>query len=308
VLGSPDVLIVGGGPAGVSAALWARSLLLNPVIVEASNAPGGQLHLIHFHPLDVLGVPGGDGPAIAAAFEKQLRDGRIEVRTGAAAVALEPGGEVNTPRVVTADGKTHEGGAVLVATGVRRRKLEIPGEAEFDGRGVSYSASRDRAMFANRRVVVVGGGNGAFENALLLADVGCQVTIVTRSLPRARHEFLHRVAQDPRIEVLGAARLTAIKGTDWVKAVRIESDDRGFERPMDGVVIKIGVVPNSEWCAKALELDSEGFVRVDGRLRTARPRVWAAGDITRPTLPSIAIAAGHGAYAMGAIRALVRPD
>src|SRR5439155_21032075 len=158
-----------------------------------------------------------------------------------AALALEPACEVKSPRVVSLAAKPPEGGMLLVVTMMRRSRLEITGEAEFDGRGVSYSASRDRTMFANRRVVVVGGGNGAFENALLLADVRCQVPIVTRSLPRTRHEFLQRAAQDGRIEVLGSARLTAINGTDWVKSVRIESEDRGFERPMDGVAIKMGV-------------------------------------------------------------------
>ena len=306
--GSPDVLIVGAGPAGVSAALWARSYHLLPALVESGAAPGGQLRHIHFHPLDLVGVDGGDGPDIAGVLARQLRGGRIEVRTGLEAVALEAGGEVNTPRVVTADGGTHDGAVVVVATGVRRRKLDVPGEAEFDGRGVSYSASRDRAMFANRRVVVVGGGDGAFENALLLSDVGCKVTLVMRGMPRARHDFLARVAEDGRIEVLAAAYVTAIRGDDWVKAVRIETEDRAFERPVDGVVIKIGVIPNTEWCAKALDLDPEGYVIVDAGLRTARTRVWAVGDVTRPTPPSLAVAAGHGAIAMAGILRLVRPE
>lgn len=306
--GTPDVLIVGAGPAGVSAALWARSYHLLPALLETTGAPGGQLRHIHFHPLDLMGVGRGDGPEIAETLAKQLHGGRIEVRTGSEAVALEAGGEVNTPRVVTADGGTHDGAVVVVATGVRRRKLDVPGEAEFDGRGVSYSASRDRAMFANRRIVVVGGGDAAFENALILADVGCKVTLVVRGLPRTRHEFLARVAEDGRIEVLGAARVTAIRGDDWVKSVRIETEDRAFERPVDGVVIKIGVLPNSEWCAKALDLDPEGYVVVDAGLRTARHRVWAVGDVVRPTPPSLAMAAGHGALALSGILRLVRPE
>jgi len=302
-----DVVIVGAGPAGVSAALWARSLHLVPEVLESAAAPGGQLQQIHFHPLDLAGVGSGDGAAIAAVLATQLDGARTPLRCESPAVALEGGGEVNPPRVITADGAVHQCDAVLVASGVRRRTLGIPGESEFDGRGVSSSATRDRTLFANRRVVVVGGGDAAFENALLLTDVGCQVTLVMRDLPRARHEFLERVAQDPRIEVIGAASVTAIRGHDWVTAVRIESEDRAFERAADGIVIKVGVIPNTEWCAGALELDPEGYVRVDATLRTSRPRVWAAGDVTRPLVSSLAVAIGQGAQAMGAIRALLRP-
>ncbi|HEY6867410.1 MAG TPA: NAD(P)/FAD-dependent oxidoreductase [Candidatus Eisenbacteria bacterium] len=304
---TPDVIIVGAGPAGVSAALWARSLHLVPRVFEAGGTAGGQLQLIHFHPLDLAGVTAGEGPAIAEQLTRQLRESRIDVAFGATAAALEGGGEVNPPRVIGADGSVHECGAVLVATGVRRRRLEVPGESEFEGRGVSYSATRDRAMFANRDVVVVGGGDGAFENALLLSDVGCHVTLVVRGMPRARLEFLERVSQDSGIEVLGAARVAAIRGRDWVSSVRIESGDQRMDRKADGVIIKIGVIPNTEWCAGALELDGDGYVRVDGGQRTSRPRVWAAGDVTRPVVPSLAAAIGQGALAMGAIRAVLRP-
>jgi len=303
-----DVVIVGAGPAGVSAALWARSLDLVPVVLEAAASPGGQLDIVHFHPLNLAAVADGDGAAIASVLAKQLGDARIAVHGGAAATALEGGSEDSPPRVITADGEAHQGGAVLVASGARRRRLEVPGERELEGRGVSYSATGDRAMLAGRRVVVVGGGNAAFENALLLSGAGCEVTIVTRGRPRARREFVQRVAQDAHIEVLGNAKVSGIRGGDRVTAVAIESAGRHFERPAEGVVIKVGMIPNTEWCAGALDLDPEGYVRVDATLRSSRPRVWAAGDVTRPVVPSLAVAIGQGAQAMGAIRAVLRPD
>ena len=300
-------MIVGAGPAGVSAALWARSLDLVPAVFEGAHAPGGQLHLIHFHPADLAGVASGDGPEIAATLVRQLRGAAVEVHSGTAVVGLEGGREASAPRVLTADGRAYGAPAVLIATGVRRRRLEIPGERELEGRGVSYSARRDRDALANRRVTVVGGGDAAHENALLLTEVGCRVLLVIRGTPRARPEFVRRVARDRNIEVVSPARVTAIRGQDRVSAVRIESGGVTSERAAEGVVIKIGVTPNTGWCAGAIDLDPEGFARVDGGLATSRPGVWAAGDVTRPTPPGIAVAFGHGARAMGAIRAVLRP-
>jgi len=302
-----DVVVVGAGPAGVSAALWARSLDLVPVVIEAGAEPGGQLHLIHFHPLDLAGVASGAGPEIASVLAAQLRDAGVEVRCAQPAVSLEGGTDAEPPRVVTADGGSHPAPAALVATGVRRRRLDVPGDRELEGRGVSYSATRDRALLAGRPVAVVGGGDAAFENALLLAASGSRVTLIVRGEPRARREFRERVAADRRIEVLHGARVAAILGQDVVSGVRIESDGGAFERAVEGVVVKIGVIPNTGWCAAALALDPEGFVVVDEALRTSRPRVWAAGDVTRPAPPGVAPAFGHGARAIGAIRAFLRP-
>jgi thioredoxin reductase (NADPH) len=302
-----DVVIVGAGPAGASAALWARSLHLVPEVLESSGAAGGQLKLIETRLLDLAGVMGAEGRALGRLIGEQLSASRLDVRYGATAVALEGGGEVNPPRVITADGAVHECGAVVVASGVRRRRLEVPGESEFEGRGVTYSASRDRALLANRRVVVVGGGDAALEGALLLTDVNCQVTLVMRSLPRARHELLERISNEPRIDIAPAASVVAIRGRDWVSAVRLQSGDQVSEVKADGIVINVGVIPNTEWCKTALELDPEGFVRVDAELRTSRPRVWAVGDVTRPRVPSLAQAIGQGAQAAAALRALLRP-
>lgn len=304
---TPDVVIVGAGPAGASAALWARSLDLVPEVLESAAETGGQLELIHFHPHDLAGVTSGEGAAIAAVLAGQLRDAGIEVLLGAAVVALEDGLETRPPSLVTADGARHPGSAVLIASGVRRRRLDIPGERELEGRGVSFSATRDRATLAGRPVVVVGGGDAAFENALILSEAGCPVTLVVRDHLRARPEFRGRVARDPRIEVLADAHLTAIRGRERVTAVEIASGGRTFERPAEGVVIKVGVIPNTEWCAGALDLDPEGYLRVDATLRTSRPRVWAAGDVTHPILSGIAVAIGQGALAMGAIRSVLRP-
>jgi len=302
------LLIVGAGPAGVSAALWARSLALEPTVMESAPSAGGQLQHVHFHPADLAGVAEGDGPAIAAAFGRQFEAARVPVRFDAVAVALDPAREEGRPAVMTSAGERLSADAVLIATGVRRRHLDIPGEIELESRGVSYSATRDRVRFAGQNVVVAGGGDGAFENALLLAAVGCSVTVVVRGAPRARHEFRARAAAEPRIEVRERTRVTAALGSDRLRAVRLEGPAGSEEHAAAGLVIKVGVIPNTEWCRAAIEHDAEGFVLIDKRLATSRPRVWAAGDVTRPALPAIAVAIGQGALAAAEIRKALSED
>jgi thioredoxin reductase (NADPH) len=303
---SPDVLVVGAGPAGVSAALWARSLDLSVTLIESAPVPGGQLHHVYFQPDDFAGGLAGDGAAIAARFADQLRAAAIPVEYDVVAMALERGAG-DGALVRTSSGERIAASAVVVATGVRRRHLGIPGERELEGRGVSYSATRDRGTFAGRHVIVVGGSDGAFENALLLTEVGCSVTLVARDTTRARVEFRDRVEADPRIEVVEGARVAAVLGADHVTGVRIETATGAVERDAAGVVIKAGSIPNTEWCADALAVDAEGYVLADDRLRTSQPHVWAVGDVTRPGRPSLSLAIGQGALALAAIRDELRP-
>jgi len=299
---TPDLLIVGAGPCGVSAALWARSLGLTSLLLERDASAGGQLRNVHFAPVNAAAAAPGPGTALAARLTAQLADGEIGVRYGAEASALERG----APALRLASGERLEAGAMLVATGVRRRHLDVPGERELEGRGVSYSATQDRARFAGEEVAVVGGGDAAFENALLLAAVDCHVTIVVRGAPRARTEFRQQVAADARIEVIESTRVVAIEGDQGVRAIRVENERGHYPLPVAGVVIKAGVMPNSEWCGSSVERDPEGYVLVDGEFATSHPRVWAAGDVTRPPLFGIAVAAGQGALAVAAMRTVLR--
>ncbi|MBI1796475.1 MAG: NAD(P)/FAD-dependent oxidoreductase [Candidatus Eisenbacteria bacterium] len=301
---TPDLLVVGAGPAGVSAALWAATLGLCTTVIEAGASPGGQLHHIHFRPLNLAGSAPGDGPAIAAALADQLRANAIETRCGVTAAALEPA----APAVRTASGERIAARAVLIATGVRRRRLDVPGERKLEGRGVSFSATQDRARFAGEDVMVAGGGDAAYENALILAEAGCRVTLVVRGRPRARREFRDRVAAVPAIDVLEATRITAISGDDRLRAVRLDGPRGAFELPAAGLVIKVGVIPNAEWLAGALERDPEGYVPVDEHCGTSQPRVWAAGEVTHPPLAGLAVAIGHGALAAAAIRTALRGE
>jgi thioredoxin reductase (NADPH) len=303
---APDLLIVGAGPAGSSAALWAASLDLAPLLLEADARAGGQLHRIHFEPRNLAGGVSGDGAAIAARAREQLTAAGVEVRTESRAAGLHevPGGiEIRTER-----GDTITAPAALVATGLRRRTLGIPGEAALMGRGVTDSATRDRDALADRDVIVIGGGDAAYENALLLDSLGCRVTLAIRGPVHARRAFQGRVAARPAIVTLHDAQALEIIGVDAVRAVRFRTPAGEIERRTDAVVIKAGQVPNTEWCAGALALDPDGFVRVDAALRTSLARVFAAGDITRPAVAGIAVAEGQGALVAAHVARLRAED
>jgi thioredoxin reductase (NADPH) len=298
---TPDLLIVGAGPCGVSAALWAKSLGLAPLVLERGERAGGQLWNVHFTPTNVAAAATGEGTSLASRLGVQLVEIGVEVRYRTQVAGLLAG-----PTLRLEDGTRLQAGAVLIASGVRRRHLGVPGERELEGRGVSYSATQDRARLAGEDVAVVGGGDAAFENALLLAEAGCRVTLVVRASSRARPEFRARVEADPRIELLEHARVVEIEGGDRVRQVEIVGERGNFPLAVAAVVIKVGVLPNTEWCAGAVERDPEGYVIVDESLATSHSGVWAAGDVTRPPLFGISVAAGQGALAAAGIRAALR--
>ena len=294
-----DLIVVGAGPAGVSAALWARTLHLDVEVIEGAAVPGGQLQHVHFHPRELPGIEFGHGRAIAQTYLRQLLEAGIPVRWETRAEALEPG---PSPALRLHDGTRLEARALLLASGARRRRLEVPGETTFDGRGLSYSATRDRAELAGRHVIVVGGGDAAYENALLLMAADCTVTLLVRGRTRARREFRERVAAESRITVHEGVAVRALLGDEVLRAARIEDATGVRELACEGMVVKVGVIPNTEWCRAVVAHDADGWLQVDATQATSVPHVWAAGDVARPALPSISVAAGQGALAIAAIR------
>lgn len=298
-----ELVIVGAGPAGISAALWARSHEMPPLVLESEPGPGGQLLHVYFEPHDLAGMPPGDGQTIASRYQKQLADSGVTVRYGAVVRSLAV-----SPRLLLtlADGEQLSPRALLIATGARRRRLDVPGERELEDRGVSYSATRDRARLAGRAVAVVGGGDAAAENALMLAEAGCDVTLIARGALRARPAFRERVAADPRIRVLVHTRVSRVLGETQLTGLELESPTGGSRLACDGVVIKVGVVPNTEWCLDVLPHDDGGYLRVDEGFATGVPGVWAAGDVVRPAVLSAAVAVGEGVLAAAAIRRALR--
>jgi thioredoxin reductase (NADPH) len=296
-----DVVIIGGGPAGMTAAIWCKRLGLMHLLLEKGAALGGQLEGIQNPVIDYPGLPAANGQEIRRQFAEHLMELDCEHRLQAKVTAVDVQAQVVTVQAAEESRVRHlRYRGLILATGARERRLGVPGEQEMIERGEVYSASRDGERFAGRRVAVVGGGDRAFEGALLLAEQGAEVTLVHRSDRfRAREEFREPVLRHPQIRVWTHTTVTEVLGRERVTGVRVR-DVAGVERewPVDAVFVRIGVVPNSELLHGQVELDEEGYVRVDRRGMTSRENVFAAGDVcTRPLYSSIAAAVGQGMVA-----------
>lgn len=289
-----DVVIVGAGPAGMSAALWARTLELRYEVIDDAPAPGGQLHRVYNHVVDYPGVDARHGAELAEHLSRHLDGLDVRIRSGAAVTAID----VAARSVESGYGSLRARHLVL-ATGVRRRTLGVPGEAELVGRGVSPSASKYASQFSGQRVLVVGGGDAALEEALILAKVCERVTIVNRTERfRARPDFRDRVAADPRIVVHDRTELLAINGGDRVTGVELRGTDGPYSLDVAGVFVCVGVLPNSDLVAQQVAVDERGYVRTDERQRTSADGVYAAGDVCSGSSLTIAAAVGQGAAAV----------
>ena len=299
-----DVIIIGGGPGGVSALLWCHSLRLSALLIEKEPHLGGQMHLMYHRITDYPGIIAGNGAELAQVFEAHVRNLSLHhlVDSRVDAVNLRD-------RAVRVSDSLFGARALVLATGARKTRLGIPGEDLFDGHGVSYTATRDHPLFAGRRVVVVGGGDSAFENALMLARVCPEVTIVHRSeVFRARTSWIREVREHPRISIRANSLVRSIEGSLSPERVLVEDLKTGLRDsiPAEGVFIRLGVSPNTEIFANQLELDRAGYVPVDNHQQTTVEGVFAVGDICSPDFKSIASAVGHGAIAVKSIAARLK--
>jgi thioredoxin reductase (NADPH) len=281
--------------AGISAALTLKGFGLSLVVLEEGLQPGGQLHEIHAPIHDYPLAFGLTGTAFVWRLANDARAAGIPILAGVAvgAVSLRR-------RWIERDGERFEGRTLLLATGLRRRALGVPGERELRSRGVSVSANRDRMLYAGKPVVVVGGGTGAVEDALLCAGVGSPVTLLHRSTRfRARTDFLERARQHPQIRIVPNASIRRILGETRVEEVQFRVRGSGTTRrvPAAGVFVRIGWEPRTELVRGQMTLDRAGYVKAGPGGRTGIPGVFAAGDICSPRCLTLANAAGQGTAA-----------
>ena len=297
-----DVIIIGAGPAGLSTAFWCDELGLDTLVLEQADRIGGQLHRVYNPIENYLGVKARNGEEFLDSFAKDAESAEFDLWTQVAITSVD----LKAKRIFLASGETLQSIAIVIASGVNPRELGVPGEKEFVGEGIIQSGARDRQLFAGHDVCVVGGGDAAVENALLLAEVCPTVTLVHRAKKlRARREFTERLQAVHCITVFTESVVTRIIGDETVQAVEIQrkAGIKPFQLAVRGVLIRIGVEPNTQLFREQLETNEKGFIKVSSTQETSVPMVFAAGDVSNPLAPTISSAAGAGATAAKVIAA-----
>ncbi|HVY15403.1 MAG TPA: alkyl hydroperoxide reductase subunit F [Rhodopila sp.] len=294
-----DVLVVGGGPAGAAAAVYAaRKGIRTGIVAERFGGQVADTMGIE----NYIGVPHTEGPKLVAQMEQHVRGYEVDVMTSQTAVGLVPAAvEGGMTEVRLANGESLKAKSVILSTGARWRQMNVPGEAEYRNKGVAYCPHCDGPLFKGKRVAVIGGGNSGVEAAIDLAGIVSHVTLLEfDSALRADAVLQTKLRSLANVTVLVSAQTTEVLG-DGGKVVGLTYKDRGSGAArtieLEGVFVQIGLVPNTEWLKGVLALSARGEIEVDARGQTSLPGVFAAGDATTTPFKQIVIAAGEGAKA-----------
>jgi thioredoxin reductase (NADPH) len=291
-----DVIIVGGGPAGLSAAIYTSRDRLDTLLIE-KGLTGGMINeaaQVDNFPGFPEGVPGMD--LTARMYQQAQKYGLKDVN--AEVTAVEATGK-HSFKVKTANGE-YIAKAVIIAGGSDKQKMNATGEKEYTGRGVSYCATCDAPFYTNKVVAVVGGGNSALYEAMHLAKFAAKVYIIhRRDQLRATAVVQERAKAEPKIEFILSSVVEAVEGTDFVEKLKLKNVATGkqSELKLDGVFVAIGLNPNTGYLKGLVELDEAGMIMVNDRMETSVPGIFAAGDIRHNSIRQTIAAAGDGAVA-----------
>ncbi|WP_454913272.1 alkyl hydroperoxide reductase subunit F [Stutzerimonas chloritidismutans] len=293
-----DVLVVGGGPAGAAAAIYAARKGIRTGV--AAERFGGQV-LDTMAIENFISVKETEGPKLARALEEHVREYDVDIMNLQRASQLIPAGDDGLHRVQFENGGELRAKTLILATGARWREMNVPGEQEYRGRGVAYCPHCDGPLFKGKRVAVIGGGNSGVEAAIDLAGIVAHVTLLEFGEELRADAVLQRKLNSlPNVRVLKMAQTTEVKG-DGQKVTGLVYKDRTSDElhnvELEGIFVQIGLLPNSEWLKGALELSRFGEIIVDAKGQTSIPGVFAAGDVTTVPYKQIVIAVGEGAKA-----------
>lgn len=296
-----DLAIIGGGPSGLAAAIYTAREDIETVIFE-KNIVGGLASVtdrIDNYP----GFPEGiEGLLLAEGMEKQAKRFGAIIETGVEVQKIEVEGRYK--KLTTSEG-LYYAKTVLITTGSDYRKLNVPGEKEYIGRGVHYCATCDGPLYRDKALIVVGGGNAAMQESLFLTKFASQVTLLVRGGALKGSEFLiHKITNHPKIKIIFNLQVTEIIGeNNFAVGVKTKQND-GSKKDYraNGIFVFIGLLPNTSWLKGILDLDKDGLIITDQNLQTSIKGVFAAGDVRSGATLQIASAVGEGATAALAIR------
>ena len=305
-----DVLVVGGGPAGAAAAIYAARKGIRTGV--AAERFGGQV-------LDTMGIENfisvshTEGPKLATALESHVKDYDVDIMNLQKAVELIPARAGGLHEVRLESGARLKARTVILSTGARWRQMGVPGEDAYRNRGVAYCPHCDGPLFKGKRTAVIGGGNSGVEAAIDLAGITAHVTLIEfDSELRADAVLQAKLRSLPNVTIVTSALTTEVLG-DGEKVVGLRYRDRGSDEEhlveLEGIFVQIGLIPNSEWLEGAVALSARGEIEVDARGATSVPGIFAAGDVTTVPYKQIVIAMGEGAKAsLSAFDHLIRSD
>lgn len=289
-----DVLIIGAGFAGLSCALWCHSQGLKALVLEQNAIIGGQLNRVFPRIKDYAGFM-GVGVELRNFIYRQVTMAGMEVDKKIKIQKID----WEKKEIHAAEG-LWRGRALVIATGLKLKTLDVPGEREFWDQGIRSSSTQDFAFYQNHPTVIVGSGDGAVENALNLAPRCPKITLVVRGKElKARGDFVAKLSQYPHVEVLTQEEVQAFEGDEKLERVRLKS---GKLIEASRALIKIGFSPDSAFLPKEI-LDAQGFVRVSETQETGLPGVWAVGDVCTPLFPSLSVCVGQSSIAAKAMAA-----
>ncbi len=287
-----DLIIVGAGPAGITASVYAARKRMNFVVVTQDI--GGQAALSG----DIENYTGYQfitGPELAQKFEEHMRKYDIPVREGETVTEMR---KDNDAVIVKSNKGEYRGKTVIVASGKRVRELGVPGEKEFKNRGLTYCATCDGPLFAGKEVAVIGGGNSALDAALQLIKIAKKIYVINITEELTGDPLLQeKVKESKLVTIFNNSQVVEITGEQMVRELKIQKNGQAESLPVEGVFVEIGLIPNSEFSA-GVDKNEMNEIIVDCANRTNIPEVFAAGDVTNVPEKQIIVAAGEGAKAV----------